>query len=202
MEHEESQHWTSLTDLALGDLVMTPDERTLTVRLLALFPEGFSRPWRGGGFTILGDFDTVLVTGTSTASIGMYVPVESVPPHVAGQDMIAEGLAGFLAPHLPSDSTALEPLSWRCYRVAGQLEPLIVIYRGPQVLAFMYATSFDRDDVTVIALPRTGSRVNPVSRYATVVDLPAPMVEPPARTPSKTTIRTGRTATRRLGAKH
>jgi hypothetical protein len=194
MEHEAAQQWSTLTELALGDLVVTPDERTLAVRLLALFPAEFPRPWRGGGFAILGDFDAVLVTGTSTASIGMYVPVESIPPHVAGHDMIAEGTAGFIAPHLPADSTALEPISWRSYRVAGQLEPLLVIYRGPQILAFMYATAFDRNDVSVIALPRTGSNVDPASRYATVVDLPAAPIEPAARS-------TSRVGSRRIRAK-
>lgn len=181
MEHEAKQVWTSLNDLALGDLIATPDERTLCARMLAVFPDDSPRPWRGGGFVVLGDFEAMILSGPSTASISLYVPVESVPPHVARQDRLAEGMAGFLAPHLPADSSALEPIAWRSYRVAGQLEPLVVVYRGPQILTFMAATSFDRNDIEVISLPRTGSKVAPMSRLATVVDLPAPAIEPPAR---------------------
>lgn len=169
--------WTTLQDLALGDMITTPEGRSASVRLLAAFPEGVARPWRNGGFVILGDFDAVLVTGRNTSAIAAYVPIESVPAQVAGRDLLAEGTAGFLAPHLPADGSALEPVSWRAYRMTGQLEPLLVIYRGPQILAFLPATSYDCSEVSVICLPRSGSIVKPVSRHAVLVDLPAAPVE-------------------------
>jgi hypothetical protein len=169
--------WNSIRDLALGDMVTTPDGRTASVRLLALFPEGVSRPWRTGGFVILGDFDAVLVTSRNTSAIAAYVPIESVPTHVAGSDLLAEGRAGFLASHLPTDASALEPISWRAYSMVGQIEPLLVVYRGPQILVFLPATSFDSSDVTVVHLPRSGSNVKSVARHAVLVDLPAAPVE-------------------------
>jgi len=172
-----NRKWTSLHDLALGDMVTTPEGRSSSVRLLAAFPEGVTRPWRNGGFVILGDFDAILVTGRSTSAIAAYVPIESIPAQVAGRDLLAEGTAGFLAPHLPTDCSALEPVSWRAYRMAGQLEPLLVIYRGPQILAFLPATSYDCAEVSVICLPRSGSTVKPVNRHAVLVDLPTAPVE-------------------------
>ena len=181
------KNWHSIQDISLGDMVTTPDGRTGSVRLLAMFPEGVSRPWRTGGFVILGDFDAVMVTSRNTRAIAAYVPIESVPTHIAGSDLLAEGTAGFLAPHLPTEASALEPISWRAYRMVGQIEPLLVIYRGPQILVFLPATSFDISDVSVVHLPRSGSNVKSLSRHAVLVDLPTAPVEsiPSIRTHSR-----------------
>lgn len=177
MTNPEYSKLNGIVDLALGDMLITPEGRTNSVRMLAVFPETGSRVRRTGGFVILGDFDSVLVSTGSSKSLTAYIPIETVPPQVAGSDLLAEGMAGFLAPHLPADASALEPVSWRAYRLAGKLEPLIVVYRGPQILVFLPATCYNISDIDVLKLPRTGSRLDPVNRHAVLVDLPAPTVE-------------------------
>ena len=182
--------WKNIQDLAIGDMVTTPEGRTASVRLLAMFPDGISRPWQTGGFVILGNFDAVMVTSRYTTAITAYIPIESVPTHIASSALLAEGTAGFLAPHLPSDASALEPISWRAYRMVGRFEPLLVVYRGPQILVFLPATNFDTNDITVVHLPKSGSNVKPATRHTVLVDLPAAPVEslPSIRNRSKSHI--------------
>lgn len=167
--------WDGFTSLQLGDMVHLPGEGPQAVRLLATFGEDNREQF----FCVLGDVERVLL-GKERGEVVAYVPVDQLPARLAAAKVIAEGRAGYLAANAPHSNDALDAMPWRVVQLAGHLHPLVLLYRGPQLLVFLPAGALADGGLRVIRLPRKGDAVQ-ANRVTALVDLPnAPVEHAPA----------------------
>lgn len=139
----------------------------MAVRMLAAYGEGSRQTY----FCVLGDVERVLL-GNDAGDVVAYVPIDQLPARIASGSVLAEGRAGFLAAHAPHSGDALDVMPWRVLQLIGHLHPLLLLYRGPQLLVFLPVGALADGGLRVIRLPRNASEPH-TRRVTALVDLPA-----------------------------
>lgn len=153
--------------LALGDVVVLPDGRALTLRARASLPTTVGSM---AGFVILGELELMLSVPSSIASpLLVYVPVSKLPPAAARARTAYEGVANYWAPHLPGLRGAMGELLFRVVEVRGSVDPIVIVYRGPEAVVFIRASMVYPNDLSVLTMRRDADSDVDVPRHAAVV---------------------------------
>ncbi len=166
-----------IADLALGDVVTMPDGRPLTVRSVVSLsvPVGSM-----AGFVLLGEMEMLLATPPSPSDpLGVYLPVERFPVPEEMARVAATGAARYWAPHLPAVAGAMGEIQFRVLEVRGSVDPIVVVYRGPDVVVFVKTGHMDARFLRVLRLQRPVGPEAEVERHAATV-APAPHLVPVA----------------------
>lgn len=173
------QTYTPLATVALGDIVSLPDGRDYTARGRVSLPQPVGSM---AGFIIGGELDVLLSLPPSVRTpISVYVPTSELPEYARGQRSrcVYEGAIRYWAPHLPAVSGAMGELLYRVLEVRGQIDPIVLIYRGSELIVFVRSTDVYPFDIRVVAMDRGVDNEVDVTRYAAVVmPQPDPVVVP------------------------
>jgi hypothetical protein len=157
----------ALADIALGDVVCLPDSRSLTVRSVVQLavPVGSM-----SGFVLLGELEMLLSVPTSDADpLGVYLPVERFPVPEDYTRVAAEGAARYWAPHLPAVAGAMGEILFRVLEVRGAVDPIVVVYRGPDVVVFIRTGHMSSNVLRILRMQRPIGEEQTVDRYAASV---------------------------------
>lgn len=173
----------ALDHLALGDIVVLPDTRGLTVRARVDLPSpvGSMR-----SFLIAGELEVLLsLPPSDTAPVLVYAPIDYLPEAAANARVVFEGVTNYWAPHLPAISGAMGELLYRVVEVRGAVDPIVIVYRGPEVIVFIRASYAADEDFKVLFTRRDVDTEADVDRHTGVVTplhITAPSkIETPAR---------------------
>lgn len=166
---------TLCSALALGDVITLPDGASRTIRSVML-----ALPHAVGsmhGFAVAGDIGpaTVLLSLPADPStpVGVFRPVDKVPAAAAHATVVCSGTLPFWAPHLPGLRQALGQLGYKVCVVRGQAEPMVLLWRGRELVVFVHSADTSGHDITVQQLRRDEHAVSaPVSRVAAAVASP------------------------------
>jgi hypothetical protein len=60
----------------------------------------------------------------------------------------------YWAPHLPALSGAMGELLYRVVAIRGSVDPIVIVYRGPEVIVFIRAAYANQDDLKVLYMRR------------------------------------------------
>lgn len=163
----------------LGDLVTLPDGRSLSVRARVSLP---SPEGSMAGFLILGELELLLsMPHRLHAPFGVYIPISYLPDYAADAKSVFEGVTSYWSPHLPAISGAMGELAWRVLRVRNRLDPLVLVYRGQEMVVFVKASEASSGDVSVRFMPRTRDNEHEVTRQSALVGSPHPLPVPSRR---------------------
>jgi hypothetical protein len=166
--------------LALGDVLVLPDGRAMTIRAQVdlPFPAGSM-----AAFTILGEMDALLSTPASANQpLVVYVPIDYLPEAAANARVVAEGATNYWAPHLPALQGAMGEVLYRVVLVRGSVDPIVIVYRGPEVIVFIRAALADPATLGVLRMERADTSAIEVARHAArVTTQPAVPAAQPAR---------------------
>jgi hypothetical protein len=157
----------ALADIALGDVVTLPDTRSLTVRSVVQLavPVGSMT-----GFVLLGEMEMLLSIPPSQADpLGVFLPVMKFPVPETQTRVAAEGAARYWAPHLPAIAGAMGEILFRVLEVRGAVDPIVVVYRGPDVVVFMRTGHLDAHTLRILRMQRPVGDEQSVDRYAATV---------------------------------
>jgi hypothetical protein len=190
-----------LADIALGDIVTLPDGRSLTARARVSLPNPCGTM---SGFIVAGELDVLLSLPPSVhAPINVYVPTPQLPVPESRCRTVWKGATRYWAPHAPAVGGAMGELLYRVLEVRGQVDPIVLIYRGSEMIVFIKASFAYPQDLKVLTMDRGVDNETPVTRYAAVVREdatphvnPAPARQPthaPATKPARVPAQTGRT---------
>lgn len=125
----------SIAELALGDIVTFPDGRDLTVRSQVRLTNPVGSM---AGFVLLGELEMLFsIPSVAEAPMGIFLPVERFPVPAVHTRCAAEGAARYWAPHLPALGQAMGEIYYRVIEVRGSVDPVVVIYRGPEAVVFI-----------------------------------------------------------------
>lgn len=168
---------TPLADIALGDVVVLPDGRSMTARSKAVLPTPVGSM---AGFVICGEMEVLLSTpSASAAPINLYVPLDYFPFEQAQARVAAEGAASYWAPHLPALRGAMGEILWRVVEVRGSVDPAVVVYRGAEVIVFIRVSFFASSSLKVLCMRRDVSNDVDATRHSSIVRAPGAPVEVP-----------------------
>jgi hypothetical protein len=134
------------------------------------------------GFVLLGELELVLsVPSVAGAAVGVYLPIERFPVPTVHTRCASEGAARYWAPHLPAVGQAMGEIYYRVIEVRGSVDPVVVVYRGPDAVVFV-RTGYAWDaDLRVTALPRDDRHEGiDVVRHAADVTVAQPVAQPVA----------------------
>lgn len=156
-----------LADIALGDIVVLPDGRAMTARSKAnlTHPVGSM-----ASFVIAGEMEVLLsVPARAGDNILVYVPIDYVPESAENARVAAVGAANYWAPHLPALRGAMGEITYRVLEVRGSVDPIVIVYRGNEVIVFIRATFALPGELQVMAMRRSDANDVDVIRHAAVV---------------------------------
>jgi hypothetical protein len=180
----------SLSLAALGDVLVMPDSSRGTVRCvvrsLAARVDAFT------GFLLVGEIgpDCRLLTFSPdpAVNVGVYAPQSQVPEFARNASELVSGVATYWAPHVRGISGAMSEVGYKVARVRGQLDPMVLLWRGGEMVVFVKSFDAPGDAFLLKQLPKN-SRVTEVSvdRVTSVVTSPAPHLSPdqPLRAPER-----------------
>ena len=177
-----------LSGLALGDIVVLPPARSMSVRVSVP-----SLPFNDlglAGFVALGELEVLLVVSSDPMEpLLVLQPVDYLPPQASTARVIAEGAAAYWAPHLASHAGGMGEVYYRVLVARGQLTPMVLMYRGPELVVFVHVGSEDPSSLGVLRMPRSEQATSTLPRLAAVVEplnVPMPTRAPsPAAVPSR-----------------
>lgn len=86
--------------------------------------------------------------------VGIYVPLPKVPPHAQGATVVCYGVISYWAPHAVGKSGAMGELAFKVARVNGQIEPMVLLWRGSELVVFVYSTGVAAGSVQMQAMRR------------------------------------------------
>jgi len=186
--HGTHSPYEALTSLGLGDLVTLPDGTFLTVRSIERqlqVPVGSMHGFVLGGE--IGPQATMLsVPSGPRGTVYLYTPVESVPAGVTGVQQACWGVISYWAPHLPGLSGALGELTYRVFRIRGQVEPLVIVWRGEERIVFVRSGAATPDELEFLRMQvDEATTEHRVVRHTARVTNPA-NVPAPAPVPAET----------------
>lgn len=131
-------HAVELADARLGDVVVLPDGRSLTVRARIDPPAPMS------GITtafIVGEMDAILTVREGNAeTVGYLVPVPGLQAGTVVRAVAAQGVTRYWAPHLPPLPQAMADLQFKVLDVQGSVVPVVVLFRSTEVIPFAQAS--------------------------------------------------------------
>lgn len=175
---------TPLAELALGDIVLLPDGRSMTVRVRVSLPVVVGTM---AGFAITGELECLLSAPTNADSpINLYVPLDRLPFTDSMLRTVVRGAANYWAPHLPALSAAMGEVLYRVVEIRGSSDPAVIVYRGDEMIVFVKAGFVWPDSLRVTYMRRPTSQGEAVTRYAAVVAPSAARVPTPADQPART----------------
>lgn len=135
----------SLFTAQLGDIVSLPDGRRSTVR--AVHRKLGMTVGSMAGFVLAGEigpFCALLsLPPAPSMPIGVYVPVPRVPPYAKDATEVLSGVISYWAPHVPGFSGAMGELGFKVASVRGQVEPMVLLWRGEELVVFVYSMGVD-----------------------------------------------------------
>jgi hypothetical protein len=178
-----------LADVALGDVIVVPDGRSLTVRAKVPLPIPVGSM---AGFVICGDMEMLLSTPSfNDAPVTVYQPLGHLPPAARNGRSVCEGAAAYWAPHLPAIGGAMGEILWRVVEVRGSVDPIVIVYRGNEVTVFVRTGEVWGSQLEVLYMRRDIDNDLTVARHSSVVipaRLPIPSevpdeIEAPVRVP-------------------
>jgi hypothetical protein len=170
-----------LAGVALGDIVSLPDGRAYTARSRVSLPMPVGTM---AGFIILGELDVLLsLPPTVRSPVNVYVPVPRLPEYAKGKRALTvyQGATRYWSPHLPAVGGAMGELLYRVLEVRAQLDPIVLVYRGEELIVFVKASYAWPQDLRVESMDRGVDNEIAVARFAAVVGAPehlAPDVVP------------------------
>ena len=182
-----------LSNLSLGDVTVLPDGRAMTIRAQVTlpFPAGSM-----AGFIIAGEMDVLLSIPASMHQPGLiYVPVDYLPESAENSRVVCEGATNYWAPHLPALQGAMGEVLYRAVLVRGSVDPIVIVYRGPEVIVFIRAAIVNLDELSVLSMARNVANQVEVPRHVALVSTPSTVpsyVDLPEDTPASTGAGTGR----------
>jgi hypothetical protein len=178
-----------LADLALGDIVVLPDGRAMTVRSRVDLPSVVGSM---SSFVIAGELEVLLsAPARNDSPILVYVPIDYLPETARNAVVAYEGVTNYWAPHLPGVSGAMGELLFRVVSLRGAIDPIVIVYRGPEVIVFIRATYADSKEFKVLYMRRDVDTDMTLDRHAGVVSpatIPVPDIIP-ERTATRTAAR-------------
>ncbi|MCP4792046.1 MAG: hypothetical protein GY882_01720 [Actinomycetia bacterium] len=159
--------------LELGDIVAIPGGRLLMARSKVTLPAAAGTM---GGFILCGEFEALLsIPATPGDRVALYAPVAELPVGADEVTIHSEGAANYWSPHLPSVQGAMGEVLWRVLTVRGSIDPVVVVWRGPEVVVFVRTDSFDQCELDVLWAHRTVDNQFDVEREAGFVEAPVAM---------------------------
>lgn len=168
-----------LRGVHLGDLIALPDGRSLTVRAKAELPLPVGSM---AGWVIAGELEALLSFPPSVSSpVNLYQPVDYLPESMHRARSVFSGSCSYWSPHLPAARQAMGELLYRVAEVAGQVDPLVIVWRSNEAVVFVKASSIPPESLGVLWMPRDAEDVSMVPRHTTVVTSPD---NPPAQQPN------------------
>jgi len=153
----------------LGDIVTLPDGRHGTVR--AIERKLHVRVGSMSGFLLVGEVGPsallLSVPGAPDGPVAVYTPIDHIPAHAANAKVVCEGVVSYWAPHLPNLTGAMGELGFKVCAVRGTVDPMVILWRGPERVVFVCTSVTTMDRLGLVALPRdaTATEVDQ-ARYA------------------------------------
>lgn len=176
-----------LAYVALGDVVMLPDGRQMSVRAKSALTVPIGSM---AGFVVCGELDLLLSTpATANGPVHIYAPVDNLPGLAQRARVVAEGAARYWAPHLPAIRGAMAELAYRILEVRGSIDPVVLMYRGPEVIKFVKAGTVPSEDLRVLYMDRSQSNDIDVVRHRAALPSTASLPgSPPQALPARPSI--------------
>ena len=171
-----------LATTPLGDVLVLPDGRALTVRAAL----GLTAPVAGVAALIMaGELQVLLSIPSDGSSLAtLMVPLDYLPAAVSSSRELAHGEVAYLPPHAAHVPGATGALLWRMLRTPGQTDPIILVYRGEEVVPFVAGALINSDACKLVPLnrpiPNTQTPV-PTRTAARVVSDPSQIPIAPPR---------------------
>lgn len=146
-------------DLKLGDLIIFPDGRRMSVRATAAFPTPVGS---ASGFFLLGEFEGLLASPTRQGfPLLWYVRRPGLPSAGAPR---CEGAVRYWAPHLPAVASAMGEVYYQTFEVPASVDPEIVVFRSKEPVRFVRAAYYDARGLTRLAMPSENEVIGDVRR--------------------------------------
>lgn len=164
--------------LALGDMIVLPDGRTLSLRSMASLSEPVGSM---SGFWLLGELEVLAATPPShDQPLNIYLPVQKFPVSEDRVITAVEGVARYWAPHLPAIGGAAGEIRFRVMSVRGSVDPIVTIHRGPDTTVFVRTSFAWGSQLDVLQMNRDPSAERSVDRFSAELQ-PRPLnIEVPA----------------------
>jgi hypothetical protein len=159
-----------LSHVELGDVIVLPDGRAMTARAKVNLPAPVGSM---AGFVIAGELEVLLsVPVREESPVLVYVPIDYLPESAARARTAYEGAMSYWAPHLPALSGAMGELLYRVVAIRGSVDPIVIVYRGPEVIVFIRASYAHSDDLRILYMRRDVDNDVELDRHAGTVISP------------------------------
>ena len=175
--YDTTSPYHALRDVQLGDVITLGGSQALSVRAVEralAAPVGTM-----SGFILAGEVGPQAallgIPLNPTEPVGVYTPLDHIPPHARGAVAMCQGVISYWAPHLPGLSGAQGELGYKVARVRGSVDPLVLVWRGAERVVFIRTTTFPVEQLVVESLPRDArnTEVDQVRYAATVGSSPS-----------------------------
>lgn len=168
--------YSSFMSLELGDILTLPDQRQLTVRALERrlsVPVGSM-----SGFILAGEVGPqatlVSIPASPDGPVVLYTPLDFVPTHARDAVVRCQGVVSYWAPHLPNVSGAMGELGYKVCAVRGQIDPMVLLWRGRERVVFVKSAVASLSQFGVMCLNRDpASTEREQTRHAARITDPA-----------------------------
>lgn len=168
---EPVSSYVSLVDVDLGDIVTLPDGRELTVRARVVPIAEVVGSMTG--FVLAGEIGPnaalLSVPSRPDGPTIIYAPLDHVPSFARDAQPVCEGAMSYWAPHLPGFSGAMGELTYRVCRIRGHVEPMILVWRGNELVVFLRSSTTPAHTLQYLLMPRSADTEIDVIRTAAVV---------------------------------
>lgn len=159
-----------LAHVELGDVIVLPDGRAMTARAKVSFPNPVGSM---SGFIIGGELETLISIPSNIESpVLLYVPINYLPESAAKARTVYEGAMRYWAPHLPALTGAMGELLYRVVAIRGSVDPIVIVYRGPEIIVFIRASHAHIEDLRILYMSRDAENDIEMDRHAAVVVQP------------------------------
>lgn len=155
------------SELELGDIITGPNRSSYTIRAKALLnpPVG---PM--AGFVLAGEMEALFsIPCSQNGPISFYVPIDYIPVDRELCTSAAEGVARYWSPHLPAHGGAMGEVQFRVLTVRGSIDPIVLIYRGDELIVFIRASLIDREQLKVDRMDRSTALEAGTQRHSGLV---------------------------------
>lgn len=119
---------------------------------------------------------------TATRPVGVYVPLPRVPDWARDAVEVAAGVVSYWAPHSVGLSGAMGELGYKVATVRGQVEPMVLLWRGEEMVVFIKSMDAPAPTFALEALRRdaaaTEKDVPLHTSRVTTPDRVAPLSQP------------------------
>jgi len=156
-----------LAHIELGDVIVLPDGRAMTARGKVSLPGPVGSM---SGFIIGGELETLIsIPSHSESAALLYVPIDHLPEGAARARTVYEGAMRYWAPHLPALTGAMGELLYRVVAIRGSVDPIVIIYRGSEIIVFIRASQVHPDDLRILYMSREAENDIEMDRHTAVV---------------------------------